>query len=164
MADWLNWITAISSLIGALSLVASVIILIREVRETNRLARAGNAQSLVDISGPFYLSLMQDRQLAELYARSAKDFDNLDSIDRQRYRSLLIWWLIFYENIFYQRCLGLLDRHTFRPWWRDLALFLTEHNLSRHWPGLRDLFQEEFASKVTEMLKKLELGQDITIY
>jgi hypothetical protein len=163
MFDWANWITAVSSLIAALALVATVIILIREVRETNRLARASNAQTLVDISGPFYLSLMQDRQLAELYARSAREFDSLDAIDRQRYRSLLIWWLIFYENIFYQRRLGLLDKHTFRPWWRDLTLFLTEHNLARHWPGLHDLFQEEFASKVTEILKKIEVGDDITV-
>jgi hypothetical protein len=162
--DWLDYINVISTGIAALALVASVFILVREVRENNRLARAGNAQTLVDISGPFYLSMLQDRALAELYARSAREFDSLDSVDRQRYRSLLTWWLIFYENIFYQRRLGLLDGHTFRPWWRDLMFFLSEHNLARHWPDIKDLFQEEFASKVTEVLQKLANGEDVTVF
>ena len=142
----------VATILGALSLVISVVVLIREIRETNRLARASNAQAMVEISGPFYLTMVQDRALAELFARSAEGYEELDEIDRRRYRRLLVWWLIFYENIFYQRKQRLLDRHTFKPWWRDLNVFLRDQNVSQHWESLKDLFQEEFAEHVSEML------------
>src|SRR5437870_399998 len=130
----------VATILGALSLVFSVVILIRELRETNRLTRASNAQAMVEISGPFYLSMVQDRALAELFARSAQEYAEMDEIDRRRYRSLLVWWLIFYENIFYQHKMKLLDRHTFRPWWRDLRQFLRVQNVARYWDELKDLF------------------------
>src|SRR5436305_15274885 len=122
----LDQLVAYSTILGSLSLVVSVIILVRELRETNRLARASNAQAMVEINGPFYLTMVQDRQLAELFARSAEGYEEMDEIDRRRYRRLLVWWLIFYENIFYRRKQKLLDRHTFKPWWRDLQIFLRD--------------------------------------
>ena len=142
----------VATILGSMSLVISVFILIRELRETNRLARASNAQAMVEISGPFYLTMVQDRQLAELFARSADGYEEMDEIDRRRYRRLLVWWLIFYENIFYQRKQRLLDRHTFKPWWRDLQIFLRDQNVSQHWESLKELFQEEFAEHVSELI------------
>src|SRR5271157_3182821 len=92
----------ISSVLGSLSLVISVLLVLREVRQNNLLTRAANAQTLVEMSSPFYLGVVQDRATAELSLRGAKDFASLDEVDRYRYRTLLMWWLIFYENIFYQ--------------------------------------------------------------
>ncbi len=155
MLDLQLWVN-ISSVLGSLSLVVSVLLLLREVRQTNLLTRAANAQTLVEMSSPYYLGVVQDRALAELFLRGAKDSTALDEVDRHRYRTLLIWWLIFYENIFYQRQQHLLDRHAYGPWWRDLELFVREHNLPRHWDTLQGLFQEEFARKVGEVVAKVE--------
>jgi hypothetical protein len=151
----LETVVGISSILGSLSLVVSVILLIREVRARNNLERAANSQAMVEISGPFYLAMAQDRQLAELFARGARNFDELDEIDRRRCRSLLIWWLIFFENIFYQRRRKLLDRHSFKPWWRDLKLFVREQNFARHWDEIKEQFQEEFAAGVTELIAEM---------
>src|SRR5262249_33279256 len=153
----------VATILGSLSLVISVIVLILEIRETNRLARASNAQAMVEISGPFYLMMVQDRSLAELFARSADGYEELDEIDRRRYGRLLVWWLIFYENIYYQRKQKLLDRHTFKPWWRDLQVFLRDQNVAQHWEGLKDLFQEEFASHVTELIAETKVSPEIRI-
>ena len=45
----------VSTVLGSLSLVVTVLLLIREVRENNKLVRAANAQALVEISGPVYM-------------------------------------------------------------------------------------------------------------
>jgi hypothetical protein len=148
----LDTLVAISSILGSLSLVVSVVLLMRELRETNRLTRAANAQALVDIVGPFYLSQVQDRQMAEFSARGAHKFDQMDEVDQHRYRCLLIWWLIFYENVYYQRRNGLLDRHAFQPWWHDLRVMVQEHNLAQHWDRLKSLFQPGFAEEVTALI------------
>jgi hypothetical protein len=150
----------ISSVLGSLALVVSMLLLFRELRETNRLTRAANTQAMVDLSSPFYTSLFQDRQLAELFNQGARDFDSLDGVDQFRYKQMLIWWLIFHENVFYQRCQGLLDRHTFKPWARDLKLFVHRQNLERHWPELKGLLQDKFAAYVSLVLAEpdTELG------
>jgi hypothetical protein len=132
--------------------VIGVLLVLRELRESTRLTRAANAQHMVEMTSPFYLSLIQDRQMAELCTHSAASFDDLDEVDRRRYRSLLTWWLIFYENVYYQRRQDFMDNHAFLPWWRDLKLFVLEQNLARHWDELKELFQEEFAAEVSKLL------------
>jgi hypothetical protein len=153
--DILSYINTIASIGGSLSLVVSVWLLFLEVRMNNRLARAANAQAMVEISSPLYLTQVQNRSLAEFCVRSARDFQSLDDVDRQRYRSLLVWWLIFHENIYYQHRQGLLDDRAFRPWSRDLQLFVEQQNLVQHWGELKHLFQDEFTDHVTELVANL---------
>jgi hypothetical protein len=154
--DTLIIVSNVANVLGSLSLVITALLLIRELRENNKLIRAANAQALVEISGPYYMAMAQDRQLAELFHRSAVDFDSMDDVDRRRFRSLLIWWLIFYENVFYQRRQRLLDRHAFKPWQRDLKQFIREQNVGQHWGGLKELFQDEFATLVTALIEGRE--------
>jgi hypothetical protein len=148
----LELIVGVCGILGNLALVASVLLLLREVRENIRLTRAGNAQSLVELATPFYLALAQDRQMAELYARGRSDFDEMDSVDQSRYRCLLVWWLIFYENIYYQRRHRYLAQDAFQPWWRDLQRLAIDQHLARHWDDIRNLFQDEFAQEITQLL------------
>jgi hypothetical protein len=152
----LEVIEKLAAIGGSLSLIISVLLLYREVRENNRLTRAANAQAMVDLSAPFYLALTQDRALAELYARSSRDFDALDEVDKARYRTLLTWWLVFYENVFYQRRQGLLDPHAFKPWSHDLRAFVQQHRLAQHWGELKSQFQDEFARYVDWLIDQAE--------
>ena len=153
MIDWLSLISNLFQIAGSASLVVSVLLLLREIRESNRLTRAANVQALVGLSGPFYMALVQDRQLAELCAKGVRGAD-FDEVDRQRYQNLLICWLTFYENIFYQRRQRLLDRHAFEPWRRELEMFLRRQKVAVHWSDIRDLFQTEFAAHVVALLER----------
>jgi len=152
MMDVLTFINTVASIGGSLSLIVSVWLLFLEVRKNNRLTRAANAQALVEISSPLYMTQVQDRNMAEFCLRSARDFQSLDDVDRQRYRNLLIWWLIFHENIYYQRRQGLLDDRAFRPWSRDLLIFIEQQNLHQHWGELKHLFQDEFSDLVSHLI------------
>jgi hypothetical protein len=154
MLDWLSNVQNLSNVFqiaGSASLVVSVLLLFRELRENNRLTRAANVQTLVGLCGPFYMAIVQDRQLAELSARGVRG-DEFDEVDRLRYQNLLIWWLTFYENIFYQRRQGLLDCRAFEPWRRDFEIFLRRQNVAAHWEGIKNLFQSEFVVEVEALL------------
>jgi hypothetical protein len=155
----LELVVSISSILGSLSLVVGVILVLREMRATTRVTRANNAQTLVGIAGPFYTSLIQDRGVADLFLRGSRDYPSLDEIDQYRYRNLMIWWLIFHENVFYQRRLGLLDGRAFEAWSQDLGTFLREHKLSQHWGELEHLFQRAFAEKVRQLLAEQDPPQ-----
>ena len=158
----MDLVVAVFTILGNLALVITVLLVLRQLRDNAQLTRAMNSQTLVGLVGPFLLAQVQDRQLAELAFSNTKSYDALDYIDRQRYRTLLVFWLIFYENIYYQRRLRYLDRHAFLPWWRDLTQFIQEHHLSRHWGELQGLFQEEFARQVSELIHQMENQSDAT--
>jgi hypothetical protein len=147
-------VVAFSQIAGSVALVITVVILLRELRENNRLARAANTQALVSISSPFHLSVVQDRAIAELYLAGPDDLARRDDIDRWRHRTLVIWWLIFHENVYYQRQQRLLDARIFEPWARDLRAFIVRQKLAAMWPDIRDLFQREFATYIDELIAK----------
>jgi hypothetical protein len=150
----LEYTIGLFSIFGNLALVLTVLLVLRELRENIRQTRVAHAHSLVELASPLYLALAQDRPLAELFLQGAIGFDALDAVDRRRYRWLLVWWLIFYENLYYQRRHRLLERHAFQPWWRDLQRFVVEHNLAHHWKDLEELFQEEFAREVRRLIAR----------
>ena len=145
-------ISNIASVLGALSLMASVYLLFRELREANRLTRASNNQALVGLSSPFYLGILQDRKIAELYAHGARNFGTLDEIDQYRYKTLLLWWLVFHENAFFQWRKGLLDDNSYKPWSAELQSFVQQQDLASRWEELRSLFQDKFARHVQHVI------------
>ena len=146
---------SIFTILGNLALVVGVLMVVRQLRDAFHQTRASNAQRMVEIASPFLLAVASSREVAELALRSSEDYDSLDPVDRRRFRSLLIFWLIFYENVYYQRRHRFLDRHAFLPWLNDLKHFIREHNVGRHWDGLHELFQEEFAQAVTMLVAEI---------
>ncbi|HLN26511.1 MAG TPA: hypothetical protein VK395_02060 [Gemmataceae bacterium] len=148
LADFAN----IALIVAGVAAATSVLVLFREVRENNKLAKAANTQSLVELSSPFYMGLIHDRQMAELFLRGREGYAEMDNVDKYRYRHLLIWWLVFHENIYYQFRKGLLDQHSYKPWAEDLKIFSKQQNLRSQWEGLKSLFQDDFSRHLEQLL------------
>lgn len=142
----------ISTIVAAISLVISAWLVFHEFRANNKLIRAGNTQSLVNLATPFWMCMVQERKCAEFYLKGAREIDGMDEVDRFRYESLLNWWLIFHENIYYQWRRGLLDDHSYQPWSMDLSLFIERQNLVSRWETMKGLFQEQFAQHVSKSI------------
>jgi hypothetical protein len=105
-----------ATIASGIALTLSVLFVGYELRVNAKLARASNAQSLVEISTSFITQIMQDRETARFWTMGHADYCDLDEIDRFRYRTLLTWWLIFHENIHFQYPKGLLDKDIYLPW------------------------------------------------
>ena len=97
LSDW----ASIASIVQGVFVIISIAFIWFQLRENTRLTRASNTQTLVDLSSPFNLQLIQDREMARLWVQGASNYDTLDEIDKYRYYSLIAWWLILHENIFY---------------------------------------------------------------
>jgi hypothetical protein len=148
----LHDVADVATIIGGLALLISVLLLLFELRENNRLTRAANNQALVELSSPFNMGLIQDRNMAELYVRGSEKYHEMDEVDQYRYRSLVIWWLIVHENIYYQWRRRLLDNRSFKPWASDLRMFIRLQNLQMIWGEIRDLLQDQFAAYIDRIL------------
>lgn len=125
-----------------------------------RLARLANAQSLVELSSPFNLRLIESKRFADYWVRGAQEYENYDEVGRYRYKSLLIWWLILQENIFLQYKNRLLDKSIYKAWESDLRDFLQNQCPKDRWLEVRKNLQQEFCKHVDCIFA--ELGSPAT--
>jgi hypothetical protein len=94
--------------------------------------------------------------MAKLWIEGAEGFERYGKVDKFRYETLLFWWLILHENVYYQKHKGLLDDVIYAAWEYDLRRFINRQNLQLHWDGLRNLFQEEFKEHVGQVIRELK--------
>lgn len=150
--DWVS----IATISQAVFVPLSLFLVWRQLSQQSQLTRAANTQALVEPSSPFNLQLIQDRDFARLWVLGAKTFDEMDEVDKYRFGSLLTWWLLLHENIFYQRRRGLIEKETYEAWQRDLEVFVRTMNLSCHWSAFAEVCQVDFAEHVSEIIKRSE--------
>ena len=142
-----------ASVILAIVVAISVIFIWKQLSQQTRLTKVANTQALVDLSAPFSIQLIQDRRTAELWVKGAREFEHFDEVDRHCYIMLLYWWLIFHENVFYQKQNDLLDHHIYASWAYDLKNFIKKQNLKAHWGELRASFQPEFCEHIDRLIE-----------
>jgi hypothetical protein len=142
----------IATIVQGIFVIVSLGSIWYQLQQNLRLARAANAQHVTELSSPFNLQLIQDREMAKLWVQGAKEWDTMDNVDKYRYRSLLVWWLLLHETIYYQRTKGLLDEEAYKPWDDDLKRFIVEQDLKRHWDTLKNSFQPSFAQHLLQII------------
>jgi hypothetical protein len=166
--------SAISTIVQAIVVVVSLYFIWRQVQQQTRqakqrteLTRAANAQALVGLSSPLNLELIKDPQMARFWIKGAEEYDTYSDVDKYRYRSLLIWWLILHENIFYQRQNDLLDEGIYSSWDSDLKTFIRQQRLHLRWAELKGAFQLEFSNYLEKLIAgettRIQLGDATSI-
>lgn len=148
--DWAD----IAAILQAVLLPVSLLFVWYQLRQQTRLTRAANTQALVELSSPFNLQLIQDRKFAELWVHGSSLLQGMDEVDRYRFKSLLIWWLIFHENIYYQWTENLIDEPTYKAWNEDLKGFVKVMDLDKHWPDIRGFCQAGFVQHVDKLVQE----------
>lgn len=140
---------AIAGIIESLFVVVSVVLIVVQLRKQTELARAANSQSMFELSSPFNLELVRDRDFARLWLQGP---DVADPVDVFRHESLITWWLLLHENIYFQWKRGLLDDEAYLPWDKDLLDFIGHANVHRIWPRIRGFYQSGFARRIESAL------------
>jgi hypothetical protein len=138
-----------ASIIESLFVVVSVVLIVVQLRKQTEFARASNSQSMFELSSPFNLELIRDKDFARLWLQGP---NTSDPIDQFRYESLVTWWLLLHENIYYQRQRGLLDDEAYLAWDQDLRDFAQRSRLENVWPTIKRFYQRGFAIHVSEVL------------
>jgi hypothetical protein len=153
---YMSWEKAadIATVVEAIVVTVSIVFIWKQLKQQTKLIKIANTQALVDISSPFNLELIKDSKMAALWVRGSKDYGTFDEVGQYQYKSLLIWWLIFQENIFYQSREGLLDEKIYASWDYDLRFFVRQQNLRERWDELKDAFQVEFRDYVTSRINE----------
>ena len=143
------------STIGQFVLVSvSIVVVLLQLRQGIKLKRAANAQALSEQACAFNTLLIQDSTVAKIWHSEG---ENLDAPEFQgvaaseRYRELLVQWLILHENIFYQHQEDLLDRGIYAAWDADLIATVAKHNLDLLAPDIKTVFPGAYGERLQKL-------------
>lgn len=125
-----------------------------QLSQQTELARVANTQALVALSSPFNLELAKSESLAELWAVDAVAWSKLKPNQKEQYANMIIWWLVFYENIFFQEKYNLLDKAISSAWKEDIRSFVMQRAVEKLWPRLRGKYHELFVIHMDELIEE----------
>jgi len=145
LADW----ASISTIVQAFLVVISLGFIWYQLRESTKLAKAANVQSLTEQAAALNTLLYTNVEVSELWYSYGKDLDT--NTKKQRYREMMIQWLIFHQNIYYQRENKLLDAEIYQPWLEDLKFTVKNHNLRLVTENLSDFFPGPFGQHLAKI-------------
>ena len=94
----MNWdaISAISELIGVVLVVASMIYIARQLRQTNTMMRIGAASERLERDYEIVEPIIESGELAEIWLKGESEFASLNPADQQRLlflerRAIMLW-------------------------------------------------------------------------
>lgn len=151
----LSLLADLSTIIQAVFVAISLGFIWYQLRQANKLARAANVQALTEQAAAFNSLLYQDEKLAKLWYSSGENLEKTgNTADRQRYREMLVQWLIFHQNIYYQWQQGLLDKDIYIGWDVDLKFTVHRHNLAIVTKDIKSSFPGSFGAYIFKLQKE----------
>ena len=146
-------ISDIAQIIQIPILIISALLIWHELKQNIKLTKVSNVQKLSEITMPFMLQFLQDKEFCTLLYNPDK-FDSFDDVDKKRYLNILSVWLTFHENIFYQYNNDLLEGTSYKPWLHDLKKFIKEQDIKKHWGELSPIYQDSFVQHVDKIISE----------
>lgn len=127
-----------------------------QLEQQIKLSRAANTQALVNLLTPLNLRVT-DRAMTELWVKGDCGIDKVSDvkereIEREQYETLVANNMVFYENAYSQYRAGLLDEEIYEGWDKDLAGFIEEHRIARHWDEWKDVYRKDFSDHVYQII------------
>ena len=153
----MNWeaIGAIAELLGAIGVIASLIYLATQIRQSREQMRAATYQQLHEYIGESVNSLPGPEM--ELVRLGSDDFHSLNEQDAWRYGQWAIRLVISMEDAHYQHRIGMLDAERWRVYRSALQGFFSQAGFHQWWKANPELAQSnmlspEFVALVEEIL------------
>jgi hypothetical protein len=146
-------VEAIATVIETLVVTVSVILIWQQLKHQTKLAKASNAQALVDIASPFNLLIVEDAGVAELWLKGPNEFQTFTEVQKIRYENAVIWNLMFHENVYLQNQNGLLDDYMYSAWDTDLKRFAKRQNIKQHWEKLWVAYHTDFRKHLDRIIE-----------
>jgi hypothetical protein len=143
--DWAD----VSAIVQAVIVILSLGFIWYQLQQNTKLAKAANIQALTEQAAAFNALLYENEELCELWYSYGKNLDT--KLKRQRYREMMVQWLIFHQNIYYQRRQGLLEVEIYQGWLDDLKGTIKDHDLEVVSANLQGLFPGAFGQHLAEL-------------
>lgn len=152
----MNWdaISAIAEIVGVVLIVASMIYVARQLSQTNKMMRINAASERLERDYDIVESVINSRELAEVWLKCDNQFADLSPADQQRLLFLERRAIMLWHHQFQLRKEGLMPE----PNWRETTWIIRtigrRQAVRETWrifgnsfePGFQDFINEQFAA------------------
>lgn len=137
----MNWeaIGAVGEIVGAIAVVATLLYLSLQVRQTTKAVTSNTHQIHIDAWNAMSSLVIENREVADLMSKSETEISALAPANRVQFEWLATKVFALWEHVFTDISAGLMDDSysgAFESYYRDLtskAAFTSFWNDHRHW-------------------------------
>lgn len=144
--DW----GAIGEILGAVATIATLIYLALQIRQNTRALKAAGMDSTIQTANDIRTSLFSDPQITEIYRRGLQNVEDLDDVERERFRLIMTNALWAFWNTYTQAQLG--GRKAWDSQKNIARRFLSEPGGAWFWETYRGEFDAEFQREIDSVL------------
>jgi signal transduction histidine kinase len=112
----MNWsaISAVADVLGAAGVIASLLYVAAQIRQSTRQSRLAALQTMVTELGSALQAQAQSRELAAIVLRGLRDLNSLDAVEKVQFLSHISHILRLYEAVYFHKVEGTLDERVWR--------------------------------------------------
>ena len=146
----MNWDAAstIAEIVGAVGVIASLIYLAIQIRQSTKVSRAEMTKDLYLASRTAIMDIASNESLAKISA----DIRQFESEDLMRRNMFYQSFFRLYELQYNLRSQGLLDEHIARSYTLIIRMWARTIYFAEYWARHRGEFNESFAEYVDEQI------------
>lgn len=143
----MNWeaVSAISDLIAAIAVVATLIYLAIQVRQNTSALKSAATQSAHDQLATLYDLMAGNSELGDIFSRALENPDALSDGETARFNALMMSVHFRLQNTFFQARANIYDKEFLESWLKVYRSISGKPGLKRYWEQRRFMFSSDFA-------------------
>ncbi len=149
----MNWdaIGAVSELVGAAAVVASLVYVAVQIRQSTRAIKATAAKDTASTMRDWFSMIIPDPEMSRIFATGVEGTAGLTEAERVRFTLIMFNFLKALEEIHYQATHGLMDQDLWAGWHYQIAQYATAPGVQEYWAKRRLSFSRQFRAYVDSL-------------
>lgn len=148
----LDMLVAISQLLAAVGVIASLVFLAIQLRQNTKAIRASSIQNLVQSLSAVAQTLVENESLVSIALRANNNPEQLTDVERATLHFWFVMAIRRFEGVYFQRSLGLVDNAFIEGFERSNFSIIASKSGRDWWNGAKEIFNSGFVSYVDEQL------------
>ena len=152
----MNWemLAAIGQLAAVLVGIPSLIYLAVQIREQNKERQQAAVHALTEQFGDLTRSLHDNSEMAEIFIRGLRSFQDLNSIEKVRFSAFFNRFMNVFEGMYFSHREGILIGSSWGAVERIIEDIVANPGLQQWWETRRRWHTTEFAKMVDQMIAR----------
>ena len=148
LAAWGEFVGGIGGLLAAIAVIASLLYLGRQLRQTTSQLAVASTQSTLGAIYQNNLFVVDHPEVQTLIVKGLKDYNALDAEERNRFHVFWMTNFIAYQDGYLQFKKALIESDSWRPIEAHIFRYARTPGLQEWWKNERNVFGAEFVKYV----------------
>lgn len=144
----------ISQIVAVFAVIASLVFVGFQVRDSSRAVRAATAQAVHDNYAGWYTALMSNEAALATSAKGFVDLGSLTAAEKAQFVCTFMAFLSHSQNAFHQRKQGHLSDGLWRGWEALMMNLVNTPGGAAFWAERSYVFGQEFQDEIAALMKR----------